>query len=209
MLTFFYLWQKYVIENTILLVVKPKLIWQIYKHFCLIKDRITQKILAMILKKITILILFVLLLAKFSSRYKSWEILSSGDSIVFSYDSEIIAYASGEIISRNISLYGNYSGSSTVELRKVSNKKIIQTFDFFSASSIAFSPNNRFIAVGGYGGEIKIWRIKDSQPIQTLKEAEHDKDITKQLVFTSNSKTLISSTISHSNSQYKNSNISV
>ena len=121
----------------------------------------------------------------------------------------MIAYATGETISQNVSVYGNYSGSSIVEIRKVSNGRIIKVFDFFSASSIAFSPDNSLIAVGGYGGEIKIWRIKDSRLIQTFKQAKHDKDTTKKLVFTADSKTLVSSTISHSDSQYRNSNISV
>lgn len=161
------------------------------------------------LKKITISILIILLLAKFFGRYKSWKILSSGDSITFSPDSQMIAYATGETIRQDVSLYDNYSGSSTVEIRKVKNGRIIKTFDFFSASSIAFNSDNSLIAVAGYGGKIKIWRIKDGQLIQTFKQAEHDEDITKKLVFTADSKTLISSTISHSDSQYSNSNISV
>ncbi|MEM7557388.1 MAG: hypothetical protein AAF378_25535, partial [Cyanobacteria bacterium P01_A01_bin.84] len=159
-------------------------------------------------KKIIISILLVLLLVKFFSRYKSWKISSSGDAIAFSHNSRMVAYATGKTIRRRIR--NSYlTGSSTVEIREVNSGRIIHTFDFFDASSIAFSPDNSLIAIGGYGGEIKIWRIQDARLIHTFKKAEHYKDKTNKLLFTPDGQSLVSSTIPKPISQYSNSNISV
>ncbi|MEM7592207.1 MAG: hypothetical protein AAF383_11925, partial [Cyanobacteria bacterium P01_A01_bin.83] len=120
----------------------------------------------------------------------------------------MVAYATGETIRRRI-INSYLTGSSTVEIRQVNSGRIIHTFDFFDASSIAFSPDNSLIAIAGYGGEIKIWRIQDARLIHTFKKAEHYKDKTNKLLFTPDGKSLVSSTIPKPISQYSNSNISV
>ena len=160
-------------------------------------------------KTIVIALLLIFLWLKFFSRYKSWSISGSGDAIAFSPNSEMIAYATGEIAKQNISRNSKAIGSSTVEIRKVNNGKIIQTFNFFAASSIAFSSDNSLIAIGGYGGEIKVWRIQDARLVYSFKQAEHYKDQTKNLLFTPDGHSLISSTFSYSDSLYSNGNISV
>ena len=145
-------------------------------------------------KVIFIIFLATILIIKFFSRYKSWSISGSGDAIAFSPNSEMIAYATGKTIDNKISSYATTYGSSTVEIRKVNNAKIIQTFNFFSASSIAFSPDNSLIAIGGYGGEIKVWRLRDARLIHSFKKAERYRDQTEGLFFTPDGRTLISST---------------
>ncbi|MEM7592205.1 MAG: hypothetical protein AAF383_11915 [Cyanobacteria bacterium P01_A01_bin.83] len=165
-------------------------------------------------KIINITLLFLIFFLAFSNRYRSWSISGTGEVISFSNNGQMIAYATGKQTSKQINPEpekgkASVQGSSQIEVRTVNNDKIIQTFDFFSASSIAFSPDDTLMAVGGYGGEIKIWRIQNGELIYTLRNAEHYKDKTKTLLFTPDGKTLISSTISHSDSQYRNSNISV
>ena len=122
----------------------------------------------------------------------------------------MLATASGKLATQKIN--PNHSirrTSSQVEIRKVTTGKIIQTFDFLSANSLIFSPDNLLIAVGGYGGEIKIWRISDGQLIHSFKKADHYRDITTFLSFTPDRQTLVASTGRYSRISNEPSQISV
>jgi len=107
--------------------------------------------------------------------YRTWKLPHSGKSITFNHDGAMLAYATGEQIYRQINpnpgMRDNVADTSKVEIRQVRSGKIIQSFDFFAASSIAFSPDNTLIAMGGYGGEIEIWRIKDRKLLYSFRDA--------------------------------------
>lgn len=144
--------------------------------------------------KILLIIFVICSLSFFKPRSKTWKLPSSSEVIAFSSDEEMIAYAAGEQIRRQINpnegMRDNRQDTSKVEIRTVSCNKIIQSFDFFSASSIAFSPDNSLIAVGGYGGEIKIWRISDKKLLNSFRHGEHYAFQTSFLAFSPDGQTL-------------------
>jgi WD40 repeat protein len=145
----------------------------------------------------TLVIIFVIFLIVLDLS-KTWRLPSSSEVIAFSPNGEMLATASGKIVSKRITpnnTMGDFrSDSSQVEIRKVATGKTIQTLDFFSASSLAFSPDNNLIAAGDYGGEIKIWRISDGQLVHSFKRAERYSDKTTFLSFTPDGQTLVAAT---------------
>jgi len=120
---------------------------------------------------------------------------NSSKTITFNHDGKMIAYATGEQIYRQINpnpgTRASVADTSKVEIRKVRSGKTIQSFDFFAASSIAFSPDNSMIAMGGYGGEIEIWRIKDRKLLYSFRDGEHYFFETLLLSFSPDGKTFI------------------
>jgi WD40 repeat protein len=122
---------------------------------------------------VTFISVFLLLIAVFlifSSPAKTWRLPSSSEVIAFSPNGEMLATASGILKTHDVTPnYSIHGASSTVEIRRVLDGKIIQTIDFFSASSLAFSPDNSQIAIGGYGGEVEIHRISDGKLVRDLK----------------------------------------
>jgi|GEM_PF-3341384 len=94
-------------------------------------------------KIIIIALLSFILLIEFFNRDKSWSISGSGEVISFSNNGQMIAYATGKQKYKQINpepekgTKVNLPGSSQIEVRTVKDEKIIQTFNFFSASSIA------------------------------------------------------------------------
>ncbi|MEM7592206.1 MAG: hypothetical protein AAF383_11920 [Cyanobacteria bacterium P01_A01_bin.83] len=136
---------------------------------------------------------FAIFLPHFS--YKTWKLSHYSKIITFNHDGKMIAYATGELIERQINpnpgMRDNVSDTSKVEIRRVNSGKLIQSFDFFAASSIAFSPDNSLIAMGGYGGEIEIWRIKDRKLLYSFRDEGHYSYETLLLSFSPDGKTFI------------------
>ena len=125
----------------------------------------------------SLIALGIYLLLNFFFFSKTWRIASPSEVIAFSPNSKMIAVASGEQIRKQINpnagMKDYRQNTSKVEISKVRSGRIIQSFDFFAASRIAFSPDNSLIAVGGYGGEIKIWRINDQKLLYSFRDGEH------------------------------------
>jgi WD40 repeat protein len=148
--------------------------------------------------KIIVTIFLTSLIIVLLIRGKTWRIPIYSRVIAFSPNGEMIATASGKIIERRITpenTMGDYrKESSQVEIRKVTTGKIIQTLDFFAASSLAFSADNSLIAAGGFGGQINVWRISDGQLVHSFKtEVNYVGYRTMFLSFTPDRKTLVAS----------------
>ena len=175
-----------------------------------------------VIKKITTISITVFLLIFITWKFQikdlllflhsneTWQIPSSSKVIAFSPNGRMIAVASGERVTHRISSNHSINGaSSQVEIRFVDNSNIVKSFKFSSASSLAFSPDNSMIAAGSYGGEIKIWQIKDGKLIHSFKKTNHYYDQTDFLLFTPDRHYLISSVISSSYSTTKPSQLNV
>ena len=146
------------------------------------------------LLKFLLLVVAIYLILFFSFFSKTWKIASPSEVIAFSPDSKMIAVASGEPKTYNEPDHSIHGASSTVEIRKVSNGKTIQVLDFPAATSIAFSPDNKLLATGNYGKDIKVWRIDDGQLIHSVEKANPPfMGRTELLAFTLDGKTLIAS----------------
>lgn len=145
--------------------------------------------------KISLITIAIYLLLNFFFFSKTYRLSNSSEVIAFSPNSEMIAVASGEpktyYKASNHSIHG---ASSTVEIRKVFNGKIIQTLDFPAATSVAFSPDNKFLATGNYGKDVKVWRISDGKLIYSLEKADPPfAGRTRLLAFTPDGNTLVAS----------------
>lgn len=147
---------------------------------------------------ITLLFIFVLWKPEvFSFIYvpyldKAWKLPISTEVIAFSPNSEMLAIASGKpktyYKTSNNYIHG---ASSKVEIIKVSNSTIIQILDFPAAISFAFSPNNKLIAIGGYRGEVKTYRIEDGTLVHTFQADNNPSSEVTFLAFTDDGQTLI------------------
>ena len=159
----------------------------------------------------TIIIIFVVsLLLIFLDKGKTWQLPSPSKVIAFSPNGKMLATASGVPINYNsshgVSIYGV---SSTVEIRRVLDGKIIQVLDFPLATSLVFSPNNNLIAAGNDGREIKIWRISDGQLVHSFTRAKINRTRTTFLAFTPDGQALIASAGRYSRISDEPSQISV
>ena len=110
--------------------------------------------------------------------------------MAFSPNGKMLAIASGSTIRRQISVL-NALGSQNVEIRNIINGSIIQTIDFFSASSLSFSPDHSLIAIGGYGAKVKIYRINDGKLVRSFKDNNHPTSLINFLAFSNDGKTLV------------------
>ncbi|ELS03107.1 WD40 repeat-containing protein [Xenococcus sp. PCC 7305] len=155
--------------------------------------------------KIIIIIFVTSSLILFLGRGKTWQLPSSSKVIAFSPNGEMLATGSGIPINYNF-IHGV---SSTVEIRRVSDGKIIQTLEFPFATSLAFSPNNNLIAAGNVGREIKIWRISDAQLVHSFTRAKINRARTTFIAFTPDGQALIASAGRYSRISDKPSQISV
>jgi len=119
----------------------------------------------------SLIALGIYLLLNFFFFSKTWRIASPSEVIAFSPNSKMIAVASGEPKTYYKTPKSSINGaSSTVEIRKVFNGRVIQTLDFPAATSLAFSPDNKLLATGNYGKDIQIWRISDGQLVHTVEK---------------------------------------
>ena len=165
---------------------------------------------AKMLKKNIIILLIILLFALLSWQsqvfsilpfaYKTWKLPSASNAIAFSSDGTMLATGAGKPksykITRNHSIG---SVSSTVEIRKVLGGKLVQTLTFPNATSIAFSPDNKLIAAGHRGKEIKVWRVSDGGLVSTFEQSDFKQyglnfSLVSYLAFTPNSQALVSFT---------------
>lgn len=145
------------------------------------------------ISKTSLIALGIYLLLNFFFFSKTWRIASPSEVIAFSPNSEMIAVASGEPKTYNGPNHSINGASSTVEIRKVFNGKVIQTLDFPAATSLAFSPDNKLLATGNHGKDIQVWRISDGQLVHTVEKANPYVGQTRLLAFTSDGQTLIAS----------------
>ena len=134
--------------------------------------------------KIIAVVILCLILITFFGGAKGWEIPTRSSTIVFSPNSKMIATGSGD---------RNYGDSSTVEIRKVSNGRIIQSLNFESANAIAFSSDNKMIAAVNEDGDVNVWEISNGRLIHSFAKAlRYARSITF-LSFTPDGKTLVAS----------------
>ncbi len=155
-----------------------------------------------VIKKITTISITVFLLIFIAWKFQikdlllflhsneTWQIPSSSKVIAFSPNGEMLATSSGSLIRRKISVL-NPLGHQNVEIRKVTDGAIIQSIDFFAASSLTFSPDNSLIAVGGYRGEVEIYRINDGKLVRSFKANNHPSSLINFLAFTNDGQTLV------------------
>lgn len=102
-----------------------------------------------------------------------------------------------------------HGASSRVEIRKVSDGKVIQTLDFPATTSLAFSPDNKLLATGNHGKDIQIWRISDGQLVHSVEKANPYVGQTRLMTFSSDGNTLIASSGKYSRLDDNISEISV
>ena len=141
--------------------------------------------------KILLIVIAIYSILFFFFFSKTWKITSPSEVIAFSPNSEMIAIASGKPKTYHGPNHSINGASSTVEIRKVSNGKVIQTFDFPAATSLAFSPDNQLIATGNYGKDIQVWRISNGQLVHSVEKANPYIGRTRLLAFTPDQETLI------------------
>lgn len=162
------------------------------------------------ISKTSLIALGIYLLLNFLFFSKTWRIASPSEVIAFSPNSKMIAVASGEPKTYYKTPKSSINGaSSTVEIRKVFNGKVIQTLDFPAATSLAFSPDNKLLATGNHGKDIQIWRISSGQLVHTIEKANPYVGQTRLLTFTSDGQTLIASSGRYSRLDNNLSEISV
>lgn len=148
---------------------------------------------------ISVFLLLIAVYLKLFAPAKTWQLPSSSEAIAFSPDSKLLATASGKPKNYYVTPnHSTYPASSTVEIRRVADGKVIQTIDFPYATNLAFSPDGNLIAAGNSGKDIKIWRISDGQLLYSLPKpgiaAPHYND-TNLLAFTPDGQTLIASSL--------------
>ena len=143
--------------------------------------------------KTSLIALVIYLLLNFFFFSKTWRIASPSEVIAFSPNSKMIAVASGEPKTYNGPNHSINGASSTVEIRKIFNGKVIQTLDFPAATSLAFSPDNKLLATGNHGKNIQVWRISDGQLVHSVEKANPYIGQTRLLDFTPDGNTLIAS----------------
>jgi WD40 repeat protein len=107
----------------------------------------------------------------------------------------MLATASGEPKDYHVRSDSTSHGvSSTVEIRRVPDGKVIQTLDFPYANSLAFSPDNQLLATANSSKEIKVWRISDGQLAYSLPKPgipSLHTNRTNLLAFTDDGQTLV------------------
>lgn len=144
------------------------------------------------ISKTSLIALGIYLLLNFFFFSKTYRLSSSSQVIAFSPNSKMIAVASGKPKTYFKTPKSSINkASSTVEIRKVFNGKVIQTLNFPAATSLAFSPDNKLLATGNYGKDIQIWRISDGQLVHTVEKANPYIGRTRLLAFTPDGNTLI------------------
>ena len=161
-----------------------------------------------IFKKSTIILLVILSFALLSWRsqvftvlpfaYKTWKLPSMSNAIAFSSDGKMLATGAGKPGRYKIGFNHHVGGvSSTVEIRRIADSKVIQTLSFPDATSIAFSPDNKLIAAGHRGKEIKVWRVSNGDLVSTFEQSDFKQSgfnfsLVSYLAFTPNSQALVS-----------------
>lgn len=137
---------------------------------------------------------------------QTWELPSGSHTIAFSSDGTMVAIGAGKPTSYKITRNSSISGvPSTVEIRRVADSEIIQALKFPNATSITFSFDNKLIAAGHQGREIKVWQVGDGKLISTFeqsgfKQFGSDLSFVEYLAFTPDGQTLVSFTQKYSSS---------
>ncbi|GAB4241451.1 MAG: hypothetical protein Kow0049_30110 [Stanieria sp.] len=144
---------------------------------------------------ISVFLLLIVTCLKFFGPAKTWQLPSSTKAIAFSPDSKMLATASGIPKTYHVSSDSSIHGvSSTVEIRRVPDGKIIQTLDFPYATSLAFSADNQLLATGNSSKEIKVWHISDGRLAYSLPKPDispFHSNQTHLLAFTNDGQTLV------------------
>lgn len=162
------------------------------------------------LKKRFFILLVILLMALLSWQsqvfallpfaYKTWKLHSMSNAIAFSYDGKMLATGAGKPGRYKIGFNHHVRGvSSTVEIRRIADSKVIQTLIFPNATNIAFSYDNKLIAAGHQGKDVKVWRVSDGDLVSTFEQSNFKQygfnfSSVSYLAFTPNSQALVSST---------------
>ena len=136
---------------------------------------------------------------------QTWELPSASKAIAFSSDGTMLATGAGKTTSYSTPSYSGGGVSSTVEIRRVADGKVIQALSFPNATSIAFSPDDRLIAAGHRGENIKVWRVRDGKLISSFEQSGFEKSgfdfsFVSDLSFTTDGQTLVSFTQKYSTS---------
>jgi WD40 repeat protein len=63
---------------------------------------------------------------------------------------------------------GNKTGLRVFDTANMSVVKVIHRKQKAPIISVRFSPDNRLVAAGGYGGDIEVWRVADGEPVKQL-----------------------------------------
>ncbi|WP_171815453.1 WD40 repeat domain-containing protein [Stanieria cyanosphaera] len=128
---------------------------------------------------------------RFPSSIKTWELHNSTWTNAISPNGEMLATVAGPLTRRRLPNNIREQGHPHVEIRRISDGAILRTLDFFSAGSLAFSPDNSLIAAGGYEGAVKIWRISDGQLLHSLIPSDNLSSNTNNLAFSPDGQTLV------------------
>ena len=121
----------------------------------------------------TIISLLIVVYFRFFYPIKIWELPSGSNTIAFSSDGAMLALGAGKPRSYKIAFNHFIGGvSSTVKIRRVADGEVIQTLKFPNATSLAFSPDNRLIAAGHRGIDIKVWQIGEGKLVSTFKQSD-------------------------------------
>lgn len=125
---------------------------------------------------------------------QTWHLSGNSNAVAISPDGRLLATSSGLSQWRELKNW-SVSGSTNVELRRLSDGSVVHTLNAFYVTSLAFSPDNSLIAAGNYWGQIQIWRTKDGQLLHSFNAftpiKPYDSEV-QTLTFTPDGQTLVS-----------------
>lgn len=134
----------------------------------------------MIIKKIKFLAILLLIF------YYDLISMDSSTYRVIHSPLKLISLATQSIIKNNVDIKG-----LNTDLKEYVNTKEITLKENTNITCMGLSPDEKYLACGIYGGDIKIWDLSLEEPTCILKLTEHEKSITS-LIFSLDSNYLIS-----------------
>lgn len=125
---------------------------------------------------------------------QTWHLSGESNAVAISPNGQLLATTSSPSERREIENW-SISGSTNLELRRLSDGSVVRTLDAFSVTSLAFSPDNSLIAAGNNWGQIQLWRTSDGQLLHLLSAVipvVPDYSAVQTLAFSPNGQTLVS-----------------
>ena len=139
---------------------------------------------------------------RFPNAAKTFEVNSASDFIAYSPDGKMFAVAGGKQIRAKISFNTNVNGYTQVQVRRSQDGSLIKSLDFFSAQSLAFSPDSSMIAAGNRQGKLSVWQISDGELVHSVEREIKFFSIVKSLAFTPTGNNLVEFTLSKNRLDY-------
>ena len=139
---------------------------------------------------------------RFPNAVKTFEVNSASDSIAYSPDGKMFAVAGGKRIRAKVSFNRDTQGYMKLEIRRSKDGSLVKSWDFFSAQSLAFSPDSSMLAAGNNQGKLSVWQISDGELVHSVERKIEYFSIVKSLAFSPTGNNLVEFTLSNNRLDY-------